>query len=40
MCMSLFLLDDHPELLLVLVFNRDEFFSRHVQACFQSRFLG
>ena len=29
MCTSLFLLDDHPELLLLVLFNRDEFFHRY-----------
>ena len=28
MCTSLFLLDEHPELLLLVLFNRDEFFHR------------
>lgn len=39
MCMSLFLLDNHPELLLLLVFNRDEFFSRHVLSLLSVPFL-
>lgn len=34
MCTALFLYDTHPALLLLLLFNRDEFYDRHVPSLF------
>ncbi len=36
MCTSLFLWDSHPELVLLLLFNRDEFFHRCDRQCVTS----